>query len=134
MKYYIVFPSDFFDRRAVDPDLAREYAACRDGGLFGTLLFDYEKWFHGGKLVLAEQPETPCCAVYRGWMMKPGQYAAFFEARGMSRRTRSESEAAGAAAALVRDCAASEAMREAQRQNTRADAAERILAYVADRL
>ena len=60
--------------------------------------------------------------------------AAFFEARGMSRRTRSESEAAEAAAALVRDSAASEAMREAQRQNTRADAAERILAYVADRL
>ncbi|MCR4905343.1 MAG: glycosyl transferase [Clostridiales bacterium] len=60
--------------------------------------------------------------------------AAFFEARGMSRRTKSESEAAEAAISLAEDAAAAEAMRKAQRQNIPPDAAERILAYVADHL
>ena len=60
--------------------------------------------------------------------------AAFFEERGMSRRTRSESEAAEAAVSLAHDPAASEAMREAQRQNTHADAAKRVLDYAAEHL
>ena len=60
--------------------------------------------------------------------------AAFFEARGMSRRTKNETEAAEAAVSLVRDGAAADAMRTAQRRNIRADAAQRVLDYVAGRL
>ena len=60
--------------------------------------------------------------------------AAFFEARGMSRRTRSEAEAAEAAVALAKDKAVSDAMREAQRQNIPQGAADRVLDYVAGRL
>ncbi len=77
-KLLIVFPSDFFERRAVDPDLAREYDACLETGLYEAVLFDYEQWFHGDRLVLTEKFGLPRRAVYRGWMMKPEKYEAFY--------------------------------------------------------
>ena len=60
--------------------------------------------------------------------------AAFFEARGMSCRTRREAEAAEAAVRLAKDGDAAQAMRLAQRENTHADAAGRVLDYVSEHL
>lgn len=41
-------------------------------------MFSYDKWFHEGRLELDQAIPEPCQAVYRGWMMKPAQYADFY--------------------------------------------------------
>lgn len=75
----VLFPSGYFDAGTIDSDLRAEYEAALDTGLFKVILFSYEKWFDEGCLSLTEIPEAPIMAVYRGWMMKPEQYAAFYE-------------------------------------------------------
>ena len=74
----ILFPSSFFDVRKVDEDLQAEYDAVLNTGLFDVILFGYEKWFDQGKLVLTKEPLEKTYAVYRGWMMKPDLYKAFY--------------------------------------------------------
>lgn len=77
----IIFPSSFFDKRTVDEDLQKEYEAAKGCGLYKDLLiFSYEDWFHGAKLTLDHTPEQRVVAAYRGWMMLPEQYSAFFYA------------------------------------------------------
>ena len=56
--------------------------------------------------------------------------AAFFAERGMSIRTKEIGEAAQAAAKLAHDRDAAERMRRAQEENSRADAADRVIGYV----
>ena len=75
----ILFPSSFDNIKSVDEDLKNEYDAVMNTGLWDVIIFHYEKWFHEGKLVLTKDPENPIDAVYRGWMMKADQYAAFFD-------------------------------------------------------
>ncbi|MCR5121106.1 MAG: ATP-grasp domain-containing protein [Ruminococcus sp.] len=61
-----------------------EYDAALDTGIFDVILFSYEKWFCQGVLSLDKKPEKPGAnavranAIYRGWMMKPAQYAEFY--------------------------------------------------------
>ena len=75
----IVFPSDYFDRSKVDPDLKSEYDAVRSTGLYRVAIFSYPSWFDQEKLILNEEPEEEVTAVYRGWMMKPEMYQAFHQ-------------------------------------------------------
>ena len=75
----ILFPSSYFSIKEVDEDLKKEYEAAKATGLFDVILFGYDKWFNEGKLVLNRTPDSPCNAVMRGWMMKPEQYAVFYE-------------------------------------------------------
>ena len=56
--------------------------------------------------------------------------AVFFGARGMSLRADTVEEAADAAVNLASDEAGAERMRRAQRENTHADAADRVIDYV----
>ena len=74
----IVFPSSYFDITKVDEDLQKEYEVVQATGLFEIVLFGYDKWFNEGKLILKNRPEGAHNAVYRGWMMKPGQYEEFY--------------------------------------------------------
>lgn len=75
----ILFPSSYFSSREVDEDLQKEYDAVKETGLFDIIIFGYDKWFNEGKLVLSCIPDSPCSAVMRGWMMKPEQYAVFYD-------------------------------------------------------
>ncbi|MCM1131997.1 MAG: ATP-grasp domain-containing protein [Ruminococcus flavefaciens] len=75
----ILFPSSYFSVNRVDEDLQKEFDAVRETGLFGVVLFGYDKWFNEGKLVLNKTFSTPHNAVMRGWMMKPEQYRIFYK-------------------------------------------------------
>lgn len=74
----ILFPSSYRSIAKVDEDLEKEYEAVLDSGLFETVFFGYDQWFGEGKLVLGDAPPRLRTAVYRGWMMKPEQYGAFY--------------------------------------------------------
>lgn len=78
MTEVILFPSSFLNPREVDEDLAEEYRAARLEGGFETAVFDYQAWFREQRLRLSHVPEQEITAVYRGWMMKPEQYAVFY--------------------------------------------------------
>lgn len=74
----VLFPSSYFDGRKVDEDLQKEYDAVVNTGLYNIIIFHYDKWFNEQKLVLTQVPEQETVAVYRGWMMKPEMYKAFY--------------------------------------------------------
>lgn len=74
----ILFPSSFLDRRKIDEDMAEEYNAVLQTGLFDTIIFGYDEWFNNQTLRITSVPEEKVSAVYRGWMMQPEQYAAFY--------------------------------------------------------
>ena len=74
----ILFPSSFYDLYKVDEDMQQEYDAALDTGLFQVILFSYDDWFNHGILKLSENLQSEIDAVYRGWMMKPEQYLAFY--------------------------------------------------------
>ena len=75
----ILFPSSFLDRRKIDEDMAEEYNAVLQTELFDTIIFGYDEWFNNQSLKLTSVPEEKVSAVYRGWMMKPEQYSAFYD-------------------------------------------------------
>lgn len=75
----VLFPSSFFSLNKVDEDLQTEYDAVKNTGLYNVIFFGYERWFHDGKLVLNTPPNEMITAVYRGWMMPPDQYDAFYQ-------------------------------------------------------
>lgn len=75
----IILPSSYFDRRKVDEDLEQEYAAALSTGLYDIIIFGYEDWFVNGRIWLTHRPDHETEAVYRGWMMKPEQYMAFYD-------------------------------------------------------
>lgn len=76
----ILFPSSFLSVKKVDEDLQEEYEAVKETGLFDVVFFGYDSWFREGRLVLNEAPSEMRRALMRGWMMKPQQYEAFYEA------------------------------------------------------
>ena len=75
----LLFPSDYFEKNQVDSDLKEEYQAAVQTGLYEIILFDYEKFFHENQLVLSQKPHSSGIGIYRGWMMKPEQYAFFYQ-------------------------------------------------------
>ena len=74
----VLFPSSILDRRKIDEDMAKEYSAVLQTGLFDTIIFGYDEWFNNQMLALTSLPKEKVSAVYRGWMMKPEKYAAFY--------------------------------------------------------
>ena len=74
----ILFPSSYFDINKVDEDLEQEYQSVLSTGFFDIVIFSYDKWFNDGVIKLNKEVETMTSAVYRGWMMKPKQYEAFY--------------------------------------------------------
>lgn len=77
----ILFPADYFDKSSPDPALRAEYEAAAQEPRLDAILFDLEAFEERGKLKLSNQPQSPKLPlVYRGWMMKPARYLAFYEA------------------------------------------------------
>ncbi len=74
----ILFPCDYFNNKAVDPDLKQEYEAALQTGLFNVILFDYDRYLESGKLTISPLPDEPIKAAYRGWMLKPDKYKEFY--------------------------------------------------------
>ncbi len=75
----VIFPSGYYDVKKVDEDLKKEFEAVLSTELFDVIIFGYDKWFNESKLILSDKPDTLRKAIYRGWMMKPEQYKAFYE-------------------------------------------------------
>lgn len=86
----LLFPSQPFSPREIDPDFAAERGAARAAG-FDTALIDHTRVTRGdagGAVEHVSVDGGP--AIYRGWMLTPSQYESTFsalEARGVSLRT-----------------------------------------------
>lgn len=77
----VLFPADYFEKGAPDGAMRIEYeSACAEKRL-DVGLFDLELFEERGELSL-DRPflDEALPLVYRGWMMKPERYEAFFAA------------------------------------------------------
>jgi hypothetical protein len=75
----ILFPSQPFSPREIDPDFEQEQSAARDAGL-ATALVDHTRVLEGAvAAAVARVPEGQGTAMYRGWMLKPSQYESMYE-------------------------------------------------------
>ena len=77
----LLFPADYFDKRSLDGAMRAEYEAAVAESRLDVSLFDLELFDERGRVSLARpflDPELPL--VYRGWMMKPGEYGSFHRA------------------------------------------------------
>jgi hypothetical protein len=86
----ILFPSQPFELREIDPDFAAERTAAREAG-FDTALLDHTRVTRGDVVAaIGAVPDGPVEAVYRGWMLTLQQYEALYSAlqhKGVSLRT-----------------------------------------------
>lgn len=74
----LLFPSDYFDKNKIDPELETEFIAASNTGLFEIILFSYDDWFNKGVLKLNKKVWEKARAIYRGWMMTPEKYEKFY--------------------------------------------------------
>ncbi len=70
---HLLYPSDPFNKSTVDEEYAEEFAAVLAAGLSYSL-FSFED-FEGNQFRARPALPVGVEVVYRGWMMKPGQYA-----------------------------------------------------------
>ena len=77
----LVVPADGLRPRRPDEHFAAEAAAAADAGL-GVALVDHDALTEpgGAQRAVATVPQDGGHAVYRGWMLRSEQYAAFAEA------------------------------------------------------
>lgn len=78
----IIFCSSPLNAREIDPDFAHEYSCAIHCGFdVGLLnfenLIDHEDWPKAVKRIQAK--EAPIAGIYRGWMLKPGQYEKLYK-------------------------------------------------------
>ena len=75
----ILFPADYFDKKVPDGAMRTEYEASVAEARLDVGLFDLELYEERGALALTRPfLDESLPLVYRGWMMRPEQYAAFF--------------------------------------------------------
>lgn len=75
--FKILFPNEPFNRKQVDNEYMREFQVCQISGI-KTYFFDHEELVDNGKLVTDIDSKDKCVLVYRGWMLKPDQYAMLY--------------------------------------------------------
>lgn len=75
----IVFPSEPYDLRQLDPEFADERAACASAGLVHALL-DHTRLTAGDVAESCDRLPAADVALYRGWMLRVSEYAAFHAA------------------------------------------------------
>ena len=76
----VLFPSQPFNLREIDPDFEAERLAAREEGL-ATALVDHTQIVDGAAAAgVARVPDGEPAALYRGWMLKPEQYRAMHAA------------------------------------------------------
>ncbi len=75
----VLFPADYFEKAAPDGSMRIEYESACAEKRFDVGLFDLELLEERGELAL-NRPflNDALPLVYRGWMMKPERYEAFF--------------------------------------------------------
>lgn len=78
----ILFPSDYFNKTKVDAAFTREYQAVLQTDGLIPVVFGYDSWLQNVKITLTPAPSEPVIAIYRGWMMSPGQYGDLEKALG----------------------------------------------------
>lgn len=78
-KPVILFPSDYFDKQAVDKSFAGEYDAASKTPTLEVALFDLTQFEEEGLFKINSNFEASPLLVYRGWMMKPHEYGVFYE-------------------------------------------------------
>jgi hypothetical protein len=72
----VIFCCEPFKPGQPDPDYAREVAAAEEAGLPWSLI-DFEALVEGNvaqALRSVDSIDKPELAIYRGWMLRPGQY------------------------------------------------------------
>lgn len=72
----ILFPSSYINAGRVDEAFEREYEAAREAGLEAAL---FHQCLWDEKRQIRLDCEVPGRALYRGWMMKPEEYRAFYD-------------------------------------------------------
>ena len=77
----VLFPADYFEKGAPDGSMRVEYESAYAEKRLDVRLFDLELFEECGQLSL-DRPflDEGLPLVYRGWMMKPERYEAFFAA------------------------------------------------------
>ena len=83
----LLYPCSFSDYRSVEEDMREEYAAALDTGLFQVILFNYDEWLAGDRIRMTKQDVITDNIIYRGWMLKPEEYAELYsqmKVRGIS--------------------------------------------------
>lgn len=75
----ILFPSDHLNQSKPTMLFEKEYELALANPYVKARLYDIDSFFEGSQLVLDKPLETPCRAIWRGWMMRPVQYAEFFD-------------------------------------------------------
>jgi hypothetical protein len=86
----VLFPNDPLEPQRVEPDFAIERAAAEAAG-FATSLIDFELLTRGDVGAAVRRVSSDhASALYRGWMLTPARYEAFYQAlqaRGVSLTT-----------------------------------------------
>jgi ATP-grasp domain-containing protein len=76
-KIKILFPNEPFDRKNVDSEYADEFNACKIMGI-DTYFYDYDEFVNENKFFTNIRKDDDCLLIYRGWMLKPGQYELLY--------------------------------------------------------
>ena len=75
----LLYPGSCMDYRDVEKDMHEEYSAALDTGLFQVVLFNYDEWLAGDRFRMTKPAEPADMVIYRGWMLKPEEYASLYD-------------------------------------------------------
>ena len=75
----IMFPSDYFNIKKVDPEYAAEYDIVCQFPEYKILLFNYDEFVSEGTLRTYPRNYYKGDCIYRGWMLKPEQYKKLYD-------------------------------------------------------
>ena len=79
MKLTLLYPSSFSNCQVIDKDMQEEYDAALSTDRFRVVLFNYDQWLSGAPFCITGMEGAPGKAIYRGWMLKPSDYAKLYE-------------------------------------------------------
>ncbi len=74
----VLFPSDYFNLHKPDENFIKEYRAVSENSDIQVLLFSYDEYLNSGTIRLNSTSFSDCPVIYRGWMLKPDQYADLY--------------------------------------------------------
>jgi hypothetical protein len=74
----ILYPSDFFDIKKVDPDYQYEYIEAVKFPELQIVFYNYDEFSAGGKLKIYPSEVEKGLCIYRGWMLQPEKYRELY--------------------------------------------------------
>lgn len=78
MKTMILYPSDYFSIKKVDADYEYEYREAVRFPDFDIVFYNYDEFVSSGRLAFYPHSLEAGICIYRGWMLKPEQYAQLY--------------------------------------------------------